>query len=82
MSCYVHLNIMIKALQQFCETPQYIDANILVRQNWHNLIEFENASPNNNQKWGSFDNLKKLNTFDEFIEIVNKYITSKLVDFF
>jgi hypothetical protein len=48
MSCYVHLNIMIKDLQQFCETPEYINANILVRQNWHNLIEFANVSPNNN----------------------------------
>jgi hypothetical protein len=46
--CYVHLNIMFKDLQQFCETPQYIDVNNSIRKIWHNLIEFANASPNNN----------------------------------
>jgi hypothetical protein len=41
---YICPNIIIKALQELCETPLYIDANVSVKPNWQVLVELTNAS--------------------------------------
>ncbi len=43
---YVHPNIVMKALQQLCQTPLYISVEISRKPNWEDLIEFANASKN------------------------------------
>jgi hypothetical protein len=44
MSSYICPNIIIKALQELCETPLYIDANVSVKPNWQVLVELTNAN--------------------------------------
>jgi hypothetical protein len=43
---YVHFNIVMKTLQQLCETPLYISAKVSIKPNWEDIIEFANASKN------------------------------------
>ncbi len=44
MSSYIHLNIIMKTLQECYWTPLYIDANVSIKTNWQGLVEFTNAS--------------------------------------
>jgi hypothetical protein len=43
---YVHPNIIIKDILQFCQAPLYINAKISLRSNWEDLIKFANTSKN------------------------------------
>jgi len=46
MTSYVHLNIVMKALQQLCETPLYISGKFSIKPNWEDFTKFANASKN------------------------------------
>jgi hypothetical protein len=43
---YVHFNIVMKTLEQLCQTPLYINAKVSIKPNWEDLIEFANISKN------------------------------------
>ncbi len=44
MSCYVHSNMVMKALQGFCQTPLYKIVKISIKQNWQDLMQLTNVS--------------------------------------
>ncbi len=47
ISSYVHPNIVIKTLQQHCETRLYIDAQFSIGKNWQDLASLTNFYQNN-----------------------------------
>jgi hypothetical protein len=62
MSSYVCPNIMIKALQELCQTPLYKNAKNSITTNWQDLVELTNTS--------EIAKLKKY-TIDANLEIKN-----------
>jgi uncharacterized protein YdhG (YjbR/CyaY superfamily) len=44
MSGYVHPNIVIKALQELCQTLLYKSAKFSIRPNWQDLVELTNIN--------------------------------------
>ncbi len=40
---YVSSNIVIKALQELCQTPSYKSVKFSIRPNWQDLVEFTNT---------------------------------------
>jgi hypothetical protein len=54
MICYVRFNIVMKALQQFCQSP--ISAKNFIKPNWKNLTKFANASKNNDFEYKIIEN--------------------------
>jgi hypothetical protein len=45
-SSYICPNIVMKSLQELCENPLYINANVSIKPNWQGLIELANESEN------------------------------------
>lgn len=43
MSGYVCPNIVMKVLQEICKTLLYVDTNVSIRWDRHNLVDFANA---------------------------------------
>jgi hypothetical protein len=43
MSSYVRPNIIIKFLQELCQTPLYKSVKISIRPNWQDLVELTNT---------------------------------------
>jgi len=41
MSSYVCPNIVMKMLQEICKTPLYVDINVSIRWDWHNLGDLQ-----------------------------------------
>jgi hypothetical protein len=47
---YICPNIVMKALQFFCEIPLYVHANVSIKSNWQGLVELANANENTQYK--------------------------------
>jgi hypothetical protein len=41
---YVYPNMMMKTLQELCQTPLYKISKFSIRQNWQNLMELTNVN--------------------------------------
>ncbi len=57
---YVHLNIMIKNLQELCQIPLYKSAQISIRAIWQDLMKLANIK--NSTKVGWFTSLNHYGT--------------------
>jgi hypothetical protein len=76
---YICTNIIIKTLQELCETPLYIDANVSIKPNWQGLVERANES----EKYKIEKKLNfflKINNFETFEEIMEEDNTNTLVE--
>jgi hypothetical protein len=69
---YVHFNIVMKTLQQLCQTPLYISAKVSIKSNLEVFIEFANISKNID--FENDVNEEKFDKFEKILEEVNKYI--------
>jgi len=79
MIAYVHFNIVMKTLQQLCQTPLYISAKVSIKPNWEDFIEFANASKNIDFEQKNTKNDINEENFDKFEKILeedDKYIYS------
>ncbi len=76
---YVHFNIVMKTLQQLCQTPLYISAKVSIKPNCEDFIEFVNASKNIDFEKKNIENdinEEKIDKFEKILEEDNKYIYS------
>lgn len=72
MSSCVHLNIVIKALQQIHQTPLYMNAKISIQPNWQGLTELANATKPSELQKPHFEQEFNANNLDMFEEIAKE----------
>jgi hypothetical protein len=79
MIVYVHFNIVMKTLQQFCQTPLYISAKVLIKPNWEDLIEFANVSKNIDFEPKNIENDVNQKNYDKFEKILKEDNTNTFI---
>jgi hypothetical protein len=70
----------MKELHYLCDTPLYKEAKVLVRKDWVTLFESNNILKVNNVI--EFDNNINKDDVDNFEEVIEKAMTSFLVQIF
>ncbi len=76
---YVQPNIVIKTLQEIDKMPLYITTNVAIKPNLQGLIEFANASGNNDLENNNFEQISHSHNLDKSKEIIEKNCGETLV---
>jgi len=76
---YVQPNIVIKALQEIDKMPLYKTKNVAIKPNLQGLIEFANASGNNDLENNNFEQIFHSHNLDKSKEIIEKNCGETLV---
>jgi hypothetical protein len=66
---YVHSNIMIKALQELCQTPLYESVKIAIRPNLQDLVELDEIKGLGEKQFDANLETKKLDIFKEVVKM-------------
>jgi hypothetical protein len=80
MSGYVRPNIVIKALQELCQTLLYKSAKFSIRPNWQDLLELINTNETTKIEEYIIDanfKIEKLDTFEKIFDEDYTHINAK-----
>jgi hypothetical protein len=69
----------MKTLQEIDKMPWYITTNVAIKPNLHGLMEFANASGNNDLENKNFEQISHLHNLDKFKEIIEKHCGETLL---